>query len=106
MTMGDEHASCIPRRSEDYKNPLNFFLLKKRDARTNLFREVWSPEKVDMVIIRENTEGLYSGIGERDHVGRRGVRLHPGPDANMPTGRPGSSTLPDPEVANETHWTR
>ena len=29
------------------------------------FREVWSPEKVDMVIIRENTEGLYSGIGER-----------------------------------------
>jgi 3-isopropylmalate dehydrogenase len=30
------------------------------------FREVWSPETVDMVIIRENTEGLYSGIGERD----------------------------------------
>jgi len=29
------------------------------------FREVWSPETVDMVIIRENTEGLYSGIGER-----------------------------------------
>ena len=29
------------------------------------FREVWSPENVDMVIIRENTEGLYSGIGER-----------------------------------------
>jgi isocitrate/isopropylmalate dehydrogenase len=29
------------------------------------FREVWSPEAVDMVIIRENTEGLYSGIGER-----------------------------------------
>jgi isocitrate/isopropylmalate dehydrogenase len=29
------------------------------------FREVWSPEHVDMVIIRENTEGLYSGIGER-----------------------------------------
>ncbi len=29
------------------------------------FREVWSPDKVDMVIIRENTEGLYSGIGER-----------------------------------------
>src|SRR5262245_3757717 len=24
-------------------------------------REVWSPETVDMVIIRENTEGLYSG---------------------------------------------
>ncbi len=29
------------------------------------FREVWSPESVDMVIIRENTEGLYSGIAER-----------------------------------------
>jgi isocitrate/isopropylmalate dehydrogenase len=29
------------------------------------FREVWTPETVDMVIVRENTEGLYSGIGER-----------------------------------------
>ncbi len=29
------------------------------------FAEVWRPETVDMVIIRENTEGLYSGIGER-----------------------------------------
>jgi 3-isopropylmalate dehydrogenase len=29
------------------------------------FREVWSPEHVDMVIVRENTEGLYSGIAER-----------------------------------------
>ncbi|MDB4963164.1 MAG: 3-isopropylmalate dehydrogenase [Myxococcales bacterium] len=29
------------------------------------FRPVWTPETVDMVIIRENTEGLYSGIGER-----------------------------------------
>ena len=29
------------------------------------FAEVWRPEHVDMVIIRENTEGLYSGIGER-----------------------------------------
>ncbi len=29
------------------------------------FREVWAPETVDMVILRENTEGLYSGIGER-----------------------------------------
>ena len=24
------------------------------------FKEVWSPEKVDMVIVRENTEGLYA----------------------------------------------
>lgn len=31
------------------------------------FREVWTPETVDMVIIRENTEGLYSGVGERTH---------------------------------------
>jgi isocitrate/isopropylmalate dehydrogenase len=29
------------------------------------FASVWRPENVDMVIIRENTEGLYSGIGER-----------------------------------------
>lgn len=29
------------------------------------FREVWTPDTVDMVIIRENTEGLYSGIFER-----------------------------------------
>ena len=29
------------------------------------FAPVWTPETVDMVIIRENTEGLYSGIGER-----------------------------------------
>jgi 3-isopropylmalate dehydrogenase len=29
------------------------------------FAEVWRPDAVDMVIIRENTEGLYSGIGER-----------------------------------------
>jgi len=27
------------------------------------FAEVWSPDKVDMVIVRENTEGLYAGIG-------------------------------------------
>jgi 3-isopropylmalate dehydrogenase len=26
-------------------------------------QKVWLPEKVDMVIIRENTEGLYSGLG-------------------------------------------
>lgn len=32
---------------------------------SGVFREVWSPQTVDMVIIRENTEGLYSGIGER-----------------------------------------
>ncbi len=28
------------------------------------FSAVWGPENVDMVIVRENTEGLYSGIGE------------------------------------------
>jgi 3-isopropylmalate dehydrogenase len=26
-------------------------------------RRVWDPDKVDMVIIRENTEGLYAGVG-------------------------------------------
>ncbi len=26
-------------------------------------RQVWSPEHVDMVILRENTEGLYAGMG-------------------------------------------
>jgi isocitrate/isopropylmalate dehydrogenase len=29
------------------------------------FSSVWRPDKVDMVIIRENTEGMYSGIAER-----------------------------------------
>src|SRR4030095_723684 len=29
------------------------------------FSSVWRPDAVDMVILRENTEGLYSGIGER-----------------------------------------
>jgi 3-isopropylmalate dehydrogenase len=28
-------------------------------------RPVWSPDKVDMVFVRENLEGLYSGIGGR-----------------------------------------
>ena len=37
-----------------------------RHGISGAFAEVWSPAKVDMVIIRENTEGLYSGIGERD----------------------------------------
>ncbi|MFT3692927.1 MAG: isocitrate/isopropylmalate family dehydrogenase [Kofleriaceae bacterium] len=30
------------------------------------FKPVWSSNKVDLVIIREGTEGLYSGIGEKD----------------------------------------
>jgi 3-isopropylmalate dehydrogenase len=29
------------------------------------FRQVWNPEKVDMVIIRENTEGLYAPLRGR-----------------------------------------
>src|SRR5215467_1455750 len=36
-----------------------------RHGLSGRFREVWSPQTVDMVIIRENTEGLYSGIAER-----------------------------------------
>ena len=27
--------------------------------------QVWSPDKVDMIFVRENTEGLYAGIGGR-----------------------------------------
>jgi isocitrate/isopropylmalate dehydrogenase len=40
-------------------------LLGTKHGLSGRFREVWTPETVDMVIIRENTEGLYSGIGER-----------------------------------------
>jgi 3-isopropylmalate dehydrogenase len=36
-----------------------------RHGISGTFREVWSPANVDMVIVRENTEGLYSGQGER-----------------------------------------
>ena len=32
---------------------------------------VWEPDQVDMVIVRENTEGLYTGIGGR--IGTEGV---------------------------------
>jgi 3-isopropylmalate dehydrogenase len=39
------------------------------------FAQVWRPDKVDMVIIRENTEGLYSGIGERDDKRATDVRV-------------------------------
>ncbi len=38
------------------------------------FREVWTPETVDMVIVRENTEGLYSGLGDRTHERATDVR--------------------------------
>jgi len=38
-----------------------------RHSISGQFSEVWRPDKVDMVIIRENTEGLYSGQGSRDH---------------------------------------
>jgi isocitrate/isopropylmalate dehydrogenase len=51
----DLHANIRPVRC----------LLGTRHGLSGKFREVWSPETVDMVIIRENTEGLYSGIGER-----------------------------------------
>ena len=39
------------------------------------FSQVWRPDKVDMVIIRENTEGLYSGIGERDAARATDLRV-------------------------------
>jgi 3-isopropylmalate dehydrogenase len=39
------------------------------------FASVWQPDKVDMVIIRENTEGLYSGVGERGSERATDVRV-------------------------------
>jgi 3-isopropylmalate dehydrogenase len=39
------------------------------------FLSVWRPDAVDMVIIRENTEGLYSGIGERDAARATDLRV-------------------------------
>jgi 3-isopropylmalate dehydrogenase len=36
-------------------------------------KQVWRPEDVDMVFIRENTEGLYAGIGGILAPGGRGV---------------------------------
>ncbi len=39
------------------------------------FAPVWRPEAVDMVILRENTEGLYSGIGERTHERATDLRV-------------------------------
>ncbi len=36
-----------------------------RHSISGSFSTVWKPEHVDMVIVREGTEGLYSGIGER-----------------------------------------
>jgi 3-isopropylmalate dehydrogenase len=38
-------------------------------------REVWSPQTVDMVIVRENTEGLYAGLGERTDDRATDVRV-------------------------------
>jgi 3-isopropylmalate dehydrogenase len=42
-----------------------------RHGISGTFAPVWSPAKVDMVIVRENTEGLYSGIAERAADGSR-----------------------------------
>ncbi len=36
-------------------------------------KQVWEPGKVDMVILRENTEGLYAGFGGTLAPGGRGV---------------------------------
>jgi 3-isopropylmalate dehydrogenase len=46
-----------------------------RHAISGRFSEVWRPEAVDFVIIRENTEGLYSGIAERAADGSRATDL-------------------------------
>jgi 3-isopropylmalate dehydrogenase len=39
------------------------------------FQSVWRPDAVDMVIIRENTEGMYSGIGERTDTRATDLRV-------------------------------
>ena len=46
-----------------------------RHGLSGAFRPVWTPETVDMVIIRENTEGLYSGIGERTQDSATDLRV-------------------------------
>jgi isocitrate/isopropylmalate dehydrogenase len=37
------------------------------------FTEVWSPQHVDMIIVRENTEGLYSGVGQLSEDGTQAI---------------------------------
>jgi isocitrate/isopropylmalate dehydrogenase len=42
-------------------------------------KQVWTPGQVDMVMIRENTEGLYTpdgrqALARRAHRGRRSTR--------------------------------
>jgi 3-isopropylmalate dehydrogenase len=41
------------------------------------FREVWRPDRVDMVFLRENTEGLYSGQSDTtpDHREAHDIRV-------------------------------
>jgi 3-isopropylmalate dehydrogenase len=39
------------------------------------FQSVWAPEAVDMVIVRENTEGLYSGVGEKTALRATDLRV-------------------------------
>jgi len=39
------------------------------------FKPVWSPEAVDMIMVRENTEGLYSGLGERTRDRATDIRV-------------------------------
>jgi isocitrate/isopropylmalate dehydrogenase len=46
-----------------------------RHGLSGRFREVWSPETVDMVLVRENTEDLYAGIGERTAERATDVRV-------------------------------
>jgi 3-isopropylmalate dehydrogenase len=38
---------------------------------SGVHRQVWRPGDVDMVFLRENTEGLYSGMGGRSGTGAR-----------------------------------
>ena len=46
-----------------------------RHGLSGRFREVWTPDTVDMVIVRENTEGLYAGIAERTDARATDLRV-------------------------------
>ena len=46
-----------------------------RHGISGTFSQVWRPDRVNMVIVRENTEGLYSGIGEIETDHQRATDL-------------------------------
>ena len=76
-----------------------------RHGLSGRFRAVWSPETVDMVIVRENTEGLYSGIGERTADRATDLRvIMRVSTANLGRGEPSCPPMPQysPSVFSRT----